>query len=195
MPSIDDDVLWQNARAGDAEAFGELFERRVRIVFAYCFRRTGDRYLAEDLVSITFLQAWRRRDVNLPPGKVLPFLLGIASNVLRNQTRALRRYRAALDRLPRGADTRDLADDVTNKVGAEQRMHEITKQLRSLPRSEQEVLALVIWQGLTPAEAAFALGIAEGTVRSRLFRVRARLREFEEAQPKLIAQSLKGADS
>src|ERR1700733_5133536 len=94
----DDGELWRAADA-DPGAFGELFERHARAVFAFCARRTGDLALAEDLTSVVFLEAWRRRSVHLGGTSMLPWLLGTANNVVRNQRRSLRRHRAALARL------------------------------------------------------------------------------------------------
>jgi sigma-70-like protein len=71
---VDDSVLWSRARAGDSEAFGLLFERHARTIYNYCFRRVGSWALAEDLVSIVFLEASRRVDKQLPSGKELPWL-------------------------------------------------------------------------------------------------------------------------
>ncbi|MCP9487145.1 MAG: hypothetical protein MSC30_14950, partial [Gaiellaceae bacterium MAG52_C11] len=57
----DDAVLWRRARVGDADAFGLLFERHSDAIYNYCFRRIGDWAIAEDLLSVVFLEAWRRR--------------------------------------------------------------------------------------------------------------------------------------
>ena len=69
-----DDVLWERPRGGDAEAFTALFERHATVIYNYCFRRIAGWSAAEDLLSIVFLEAWRRRGKRLPPGKVLPWL-------------------------------------------------------------------------------------------------------------------------
>lgn len=177
MAEINDHALSQYARGGDVEAFGSLFERHARRIYAYCFRRTGDWMLAEDLTSVTFLEAWRRRDVDLQPDKVEPWLFGIATNVLRTQWRSRRRYAAALKRLPPSEPQHDFADDAIERADAERRMREILDVVGELPRGEQEVLALALWEGLSQTDTAFALGIPAVTVRTRLFRARARLRE------------------
>ncbi len=80
-----DAALWLRSRDGDADAFGLLFERHATAIYNFCFRRIGDWAAAEDLLSIVFLEAWRRRDKELPPDKVLPWLYGIATNVVRNR--------------------------------------------------------------------------------------------------------------
>ena len=64
--------LWERSRAGEADAFGQLFERHAKSVYNYCFRRSGNRATAEDMLSVVFLEAWRRRDKQLPADKVLP---------------------------------------------------------------------------------------------------------------------------
>ena len=97
---LDDSVLWARSAEGDTGAFALLFERHAEAIYNYCFRRVGDWSAAEDLLSVVFLEAWRRRDKHLPPGKVLPWLYGIATNVVRNRRRSERRYRAALARIP-----------------------------------------------------------------------------------------------
>ena len=93
--------LWGRSRAGDRDAFGALFERYATLIYNYCFRRVGSWSTAEDLLSVVFLEAWRRRDKELPPDKVLPWLYGIATNVVRNQRRSERRFAAALSGCPR----------------------------------------------------------------------------------------------
>lgn len=129
----DDFQLWRRSRDGDAEAFACLFRRHARPIYNYCFRRVGAWAVAEDLVSIVFLEAWRREH-ELPPGKVLPWLYGIATNVVRNRRRSEWRYRAALDRLPRAAPSPDFADDVESRLDDEVEVRRILVELTRLPR-------------------------------------------------------------
>jgi RNA polymerase sigma factor (sigma-70 family) len=174
METVSDESLWTRVRADDTAAFALLFERRARRIHAYCFRRTADHALAEDLMSVVFLEAWRRRS-DVTPEQVLPWLYGVATNVLRNQHRSMRRYRAALERLPAPTPQPDFSETVEARVDAERKMRAILDIVHSLPESEQDVLALCIWQGLTSGEAALALGVPETTVRGRLRRARAHL--------------------
>jgi RNA polymerase sigma factor (sigma-70 family) len=178
--SVGDDELWLRARGGDAEAFGSLFERHSQAIYNFCFRRTANWSVAEDLLSIVFLEAWRKRGKSLPPGMVRPWLYGIATFVVRNRRRTERRYRRALARLPREPATPDLAADVEARLADESRMAVLLEHLGSLPTREQDVLALCVWSELTYEEAATALEIPVGTVRSRLSRARSRLRELTE---------------
>ena len=111
--------LWARSRAGDRDAFGVLFERYARPIYNYCFRRVGSWATAEDMLSVVFLEAWRRRDKKLPPEKVLPWLYGIATNVVRNQRRSERRYAAALRRLPNIGPKPDFAEEPIERIDDE----------------------------------------------------------------------------
>jgi RNA polymerase sigma-70 factor (ECF subfamily) len=74
-----DGELWARSRLGDRDAFGALFERHAKPICNYCFRRVGSWATAEDLLSVVFIEAWRRRNKELPPDKVLPWLGSTAS--------------------------------------------------------------------------------------------------------------------
>ena len=177
----DDVILWERSRGGDADAFTVLFERHAKAIYNYCFRRVGDWSTAEDLLSIVFLEAWRRRAKRLPPGKVLPWLYGIATNVVRNRRRSERRYRAALSRVAVAAPAEGFDDEAVARVDDERRMHEALSALSALPRRQQEVFVLCAWAGLSYEDAAFALNLPVGTIRSRLSRARRGLAEIERS--------------
>lgn len=183
MSEAPDRDLWRRAHDGDGEAFGLLFERHSGPIYNYCFRRTADWALAEDLTSATFLLAWRglRREP-LQADSALPLLYGIATNVLRNQRRSLKRGREAFGRLalPR-VDEPDFAEEAGTRLDDQAAMRELLLLFSRLPRRERDVLALCEWSGLTYEDAAAALGIPVGTVRSRLARGRRRLRELAAA--------------
>jgi RNA polymerase sigma-70 factor, ECF subfamily len=173
-----DEELWQATTAGDDTAFTCLFDRHVRAVYNHAFRLTGSWTLAEDVTQETFLVAWRRRDAaRLVEGSMLPWLLVVATNAARTQSRSTRRRLALLRRLPAprpGVDT-DLADEVAGRLDDQRRMAEILAAVRRLPRAEREAVALCLWSGVPYPDAAVALGISEVAVRSRVSRARARL--------------------
>ena len=175
-----DASLWAKARRGDADAFGVLFDRHAKAIYNYFFRATADWTAADDLLSIVFLEAWRRRDKHLDEGYVLPWLFGIATNVLRNRRRSERRFAAALRRLPKPEPEPDFSPAAEDRIDDERRMQQGLDLLHELPEREQEVFALCAWMELSYEDAALALGLPIGTVRSRLSRARARLREPEQ---------------
>jgi RNA polymerase sigma-70 factor (ECF subfamily) len=183
MSQVADHLLWDRAREGDGAAFGILFERHARPIYNYCFRRTADWALAEDLTSATFLVAWRARGREpLQAESALPLLFGIATNVLRNQRRSLKRGREAFARLPLApVEEPDFADEAALRLSDERAMRQLLELVAQLPRREQDVLALCEWSELSYEDAASALGIPIGTVRSRLARGRRRLRELAGA--------------
>jgi RNA polymerase sigma-70 factor (ECF subfamily) len=173
-----DAELWARSRAGDPDAFGALFERHATLIFNYCFRRIGNRETAREMLQVVFLETWRRRDKELPPDKVLPWLYGIATNVVRNQRRSERRFAAALRRLPAAGVEPDFADNAAEHLDYERQAQRAINLLHKLPKREQEVFVLCAAMEVSYEDAAFALDIPIGTVRSRLSSARARLGEL-----------------
>lgn len=173
----DDPQLWERIRSGDAEAFGELYERHARAVQSYCLWRTADLQAAEDATATVFLEAWRKRGrLTLSTDSAAPLLLGIANNVVRRQWRSQRRYRDALERVRNACEAPDdLEAEAIARVDAIQQLREGGAAIRALPRREREVLAMLAWSDLSYGEIAAALGLPIGTVRSRLARARTRL--------------------
>jgi RNA polymerase sigma-70 factor (ECF subfamily) len=171
-------------RAGDATAFGQLFEDHAHEVYRHVVRSSGNWSSAEDIVSLTFLEAWRLRGNLRPDGdSVLPWLLGIAVNVLRNNRRTARRHAAALIRLPPAEAMPDFADELVSRMRDSEQLAAAAAALHRLRPAEREVFTLCVWSGLDYAQAAEALGVPVGTVRSRLSRARTRLRDMTAEMP------------
>jgi RNA polymerase sigma factor (sigma-70 family) len=166
-------------RDGDPEAFGQLFDDCARAVYNHAFRMTGNWAVAEDVMALTFLEAWRLRANVVPDGgPLLPWLLGIATNVARNTSRASRRHAAAIARMPGEGFVPDFADDVVGRLDDVRTLETVRSALSTLRQVEQDVFALVVWAGLDYAAVADALGLPVGTVRSRLSRARRKLRKL-----------------
>jgi RNA polymerase sigma-70 factor (ECF subfamily) len=175
-----DQELWSLAADQHAgPAFGELFERHADRIYAHCFHRTGSWSMAEDLTSVVFLEAWRRRrEVRFSGDSVLPWLLAVANNATLNAQRTLRRHRRLLVKLRPADDEPDIAEDAVRRVDTERAAAHLLCALDGLREPEREVLALCDWAGLSYAEASDALGVPAGTVRSRLSRARQHLRDL-----------------
>ena len=171
---ITDQALWRLAIAGDAEAFGRLYERHAVGVQAFCLRRTADRAAAEEATSEVFLELWRRRHrLTVPGDSARPLLLGIALNVLRHRWRTERRHRATMKRLHEAFESLPAAEEP-----AAETLEALTRArslIERLPHREAETLMLIAWGELSYEETASVLGIPIGTVRSRLARARHRL--------------------
>ncbi|WP_342669539.1 RNA polymerase sigma factor [Streptomyces yerevanensis] len=168
-------------RAGDENSFRVLFREHGRAVYNHCFRLTGDWSVAEDCVSLVFLEAWRMREKVEPHGgSLLPWLLGIATHVVHHRWRTARRHRALMERMPPPGLLPDFADEVVDRLEDQERIAAVRTALAQLSRPDREVLALCVWAGLDYAAAAEALGVPVGTVRSRLSRARRRLEKLAQ---------------
>jgi RNA polymerase sigma-70 factor, ECF subfamily len=171
------------AAASARDRFSGLYEEHCHAVYNHCFRRAGSWSLAEEMTAATFLTAWRRR-ATAPEAldDALPWLLAIANNMLRNTRRAQRRYAAALARIQQPEVVTDPADTVAARVDAERQMAAAGALLGMLPARERAVIELCVGAGLTSRQAAAALGIPAGTVKSRLSRGLSRLRRELDQQ-------------
>lgn len=191
MGSIDsglgasDEALFAAVAAGDERAFAMVVDRHVDAVYNHCLRWLRYRPEADDVTSMTFFEAWRKRDrVRFVDESALPWLLSVATNVARNASRSRRRYDRLLARLPRDDVTPDIADEVVQRVTDKEDAARVAAALRRLGHEDQDVVALCDVSGVSYAEAAAALGIPIGTVRSRLSRARARLRKLLDEPPR-----------
>jgi RNA polymerase sigma-70 factor (ECF subfamily) len=156
--------------------FGQLFDRHSRPLHRYLARRVGD--LADDLVGETFLIAFQTR-AGYDPGRgtARSWLYGIATNLLRRHVRQeVRGLRAAARAAGSAAGAEDHENRVADQVDASARARLLAGALVELDTGDRDVLLLTSWAGLDSNEVAEALGIPVGTVRSRLHRVRRRLR-------------------
>ncbi|MET7759259.1 RNA polymerase sigma factor [Streptomyces sp. NPDC005389] len=193
--------LNERVRSGDRAAFAEIFDEHARVVYVPAVRTTGGRALAEDVMSLTFLEAWRLRDkLREEVRSVRAWPLGIATNVMRNTARSARRHREAMARLSLPETSPDFSDEgVVGQLPDAQRLAAAARALQRLKRSEREVFTLVVWSDLGYAAAAEALGIPVGTVRSRLSRAREKLRRLvdeelaADVEPRTVSGHIPGS--
>ncbi|WP_328992999.1 sigma-70 family RNA polymerase sigma factor [Kribbella sp. NBC_01245] len=174
-----DQHLWARLREADEQALTALFRRHSDAVYNFAFRRLSSWSAAEDAVQATFTSLWRRArsgriDV-LTLESARPLLLVMAGHECSNLLRSSRRHLALVDRitaLDRGADEPDPAAAAASRLDDERAMARIREVLDEIPAAQREVVELVVWSECSMAEAARALGIPEGTVKSRLARAR-----------------------
>jgi RNA polymerase sigma-70 factor (ECF subfamily) len=161
------------------ERLRRLYGDHGAAVLAYALRRSTTPEDAADVVSEVFLVAWRRIDA-VPRGEdARLWLYGVARRTLSNQRRGeLRRSRL-------GAALRDHV--VATAPEPRDVDPALRRALERLSPPDRELLALVAWEELTPAQAGAVLGLAPGTARVRLHRARARLRRsLADTTPDLI---------
>lgn len=181
----------------EPDAFAVLFNRYADDIHRYAARRLGTE-AADDLMAETFVIAFqqrRRYDVSRPQAR--PWLYGIVTNLVGQHRRAEARRLKALSRVATTspAEGEPLADRVAAKVSAESTRGRLAGALAALPARHRDVLLLIAWGDLDYAEAAEALGVPVGTVRSRLHRARTGLRrELGGSDPTALHEETEETD-
>lgn len=162
--------------SADGDRVADWWHQFGHRVQAYAMRHV-DPHTAQEVVAETFLVAWRRqRDVpDDEPGDVLPWLVGVARNVIRNEHRSARRGQALAARLDAVARR---APDVPAVDAAVAEREQVLLALAGLPEKHREALLLVAWDGLDREQAARVAGCRVGTFDVRLHRARRRLEEL-----------------
>lgn len=161
----------------DPDAFAAIFDRHFGRIHRYLARRAGAD-AADDLASDVFVVAFdRRAGFDLAYEHALPWLYGIAGNLLSSNRRRVHRDVALLARYPRSPGSTPFEDRVDASLDARREVRALQRRLRRLSQADLDTLLLYAWEDLSYPEIAEALQIPVGTVRSRLNRVRRRLRE------------------
>jgi RNA polymerase sigma factor (sigma-70 family) len=166
---LDDEALV--ASRNDGERFDLIFELRAREIWRYLAGRLGPG-VADELLSEVFVRAFAARsrfDPNL--GTARGWLYGIANNLCRERLRSDSHY----GRLPQGERTAQVAKGPDPADSVVER-HMLRRSIDLLPDERREVILLIAAVGLSYEEAARALAVPVGTVRSRFFRARRQLR-------------------
>ena len=160
----------------DPTRFEAIYDRYAATIHRYAARRIGVS-LADDVAAETFLQAFRlRRRFDRAATSALPWLYGIATNLIRrHRRRETAQYRAWARTGADPTTVTDHADRVVLQVAATQRARAVHAALARLTAKERDVVLLVAWCELSYEQVAQSLGIPVGTVRSRLNRARGRL--------------------
>ncbi len=176
-PLADDDAAVIARSLHDPEQFAALYQRHATRLYRYAARRLGPD-LADDVVADTFLHAFRQRAKyrsDCPDAR--PWLYGIATRLIgRNRRAEIRQYRA-LARTGVDVVADSFAEVVDARVSAAGEYRRLAGALAALPAAYRDALLLVAWGELTYDQAAVTLGVPVGTVRSRLSRAKARLRD------------------
>jgi RNA polymerase sigma-70 factor (ECF subfamily) len=158
--------------------FAAVFDRHYDAVHRYLARRVGGD-LADDLTAETFTAAFdARRRYDTAHRDARPWLLGIATNLVRHHYRGEVRRLRAYARLDRQVDRQDGLGEVDARLDAALAGPAIVEALMCLSPGDRDALLLFAWADLRYEEIAVALRIPVGTVRSRLHRARSRLREL-----------------
>ncbi|MGA5423246.1 RNA polymerase sigma factor [Streptomyces lavendulocolor] len=175
------------------EAFGALFHRHAAAIQRYAARRLGEE-IADDITGETFLAAFRARGTyDLARRNALPWLYGIAANLIGKHHRAEVRALKALARSGHDPLTHSWTDRSDSRVTAQAMQESIARALASLSAGDRHVLLLIAWADLSYLEVADALSIPVGTVRSRLNRARKKVRTALGGDDTAVGRELREA--
>lgn len=175
-----DTAAWElvaAAQQGDQNAFGQLYDRYVDVVFRFVLFRVGDRPLAEDLTSETFLRALRRiSSVSYQGRDVGAWFVTIARNLVLDHVKSSR-YRLEMttaDILDSSEDDRGPEHEVVEEATAT----ELRRCIAQLGQDQQECIMLRFMQGLSVSETAAVMGRNEGAVKALQHRAVRRLAQL-----------------
>lgn len=175
------------ASLDDGARFGEIFDRHFAEIDRYLARRVG-LALADEIAAEVFVIAFRSRGRYDPAASdARPWLFGIAANLARRYWRTERRRLRAYARTGVDAVSEE-AGDIDGRLDALAAGPRLAGALAALRPGEREVLLLFAWADLGYEGIATALGIPVGTVRSRLSRARARIRELLDPNGQLSVE-------
>jgi RNA polymerase sigma-70 factor (ECF subfamily) len=176
-PAAADDAAVIEGSWREPERFATLFDRHAPYTYRYLARRAG-RQVADDLLAETFLAAFAKRDrYDLGHADARPWLYGIATNLVGQHRRdEARQYRIRQATVIEPAIPGH-AEQVAADVSARAVRTLLDAALAALPPGDRDVLLLIAWEQLSYQEVSQALAIPVGTVRSRLHRARAKVRQ------------------
>lgn len=171
--------------------FAVIFDRHFDAIHRYLDRRAG-RDVADELSGEVFRIAFEQRPRFKPIHEsALPWLYGLATNLLLKHWRLGARELSALERVGCGLERHDTETAATDaRIDAEPLGRRLAAALAHLPAGDRDVVVLIAWEELSYEEVAAALAIPEGTVRSRLNRARRTLRAALADQPSTTAFGL-----
>jgi RNA polymerase sigma-70 factor (ECF subfamily) len=169
--------LWEQAAAGNADAFATFYERHADRVFAHCVYRSGSRADAEDVTAEVFALAWRERvKVRFSAeADILPWLLTTATNLILEQQRKAARGRRAARRVT-VEDEPDIAAAIADQDELQRDQQRALRVLGELSPADREVIELCVVNGLAPSAVAVGLNAPASTIRNRLSRALGRAR-------------------
>jgi RNA polymerase sigma-70 factor (ECF subfamily) len=187
---VDESTLVRHAINGDAAAWEPLVLAHQEAVFRLCYLLLGDPDDAEDVAQETFLRAWNYLKRFDATRSLRPWLLSIASNLASNRRRSAGRYLAALTHAFRNEPITSV--NVEQKSTQQMEANDLWKAVQTLTMPDQQIIYLRYFLELSVTETAQSLGVAEGTVKSRLSRALERLRRIIQQDFPVLAEGHEG---
>lgn len=175
-----DELLLRRAQNGDPEAFGQLMEPLEQLVWRACWHYTGNREAAEDCGQETMIRIWRSLGNYRGECALESWVYRIAANCCMDWLRKKKRDKSvSMEPLcEQGFDPTDPSPGTEEQAIAKDERQHLREAIARLPDDQREALILTQLEKIPYEEAAQALGVSEGTVKSRVNRAKARLKEI-----------------
>lgn len=175
-----DELLLRRAQNGDPDAFGQLMEPLEQLVWRVCWHYTGNREAAEDCGQETMIRIWRNLANYRGECALESWVYRIAANCCMDWLRKKKRDRSVSvePMKEQGFDPADPSPGTEEQAVQKDERRRLREAIRQLPDDQREALVLTQLEKVPYEEAAQALGVSEGTVKSRVNRAKARLKEI-----------------
>ena len=175
-----DELLLRRAQNGDPEAFGQLMEPLEQLVWRVCWHYTGNREAAEDCGQEAMIRIWRNLANYRGECALESWVYRIAANCCMDWLRKKKRDKSvSLEPMrEQGFDPADTSPGTEEQVVAKDERQRLREAIAQLPDDQREALILTQLEKIPYEEVAQSLGISEGTVKSRVNRAKARLKEI-----------------
>ena len=175
-----DELLLRKAQRGDPEAFGRLMEPLEQLVWRVCWHYTGDREASSDCGQEAMIRIWRALDNYRGDCAFESWVYRIAANCCMDWLRKRKRDRSvSIEPMKdQGFDPADTSPGTEAQVIAKDERRRLREAIALLPEDQREALVLTQLERVSYEESARMLDISEGTVKSRVNRAKARLKEI-----------------
>ena len=182
-----DELLLRRAQSGDLEAFERLMEPLEQLVWRVCWHYTGNREAAEDCGQEAMIRIWRNLANYRGECALESWVYRIAANCCMDWLRKKKRdWSVSMEPMvEQGFDPADDSPGTEEQVVAKDERQRLREAIALLPEDQREALILTQLEKVPYEEAARALGVSEGTVKSRVNRAKARLKEILSAEREL----------
>ena len=182
-----DELLLRKAQHGDPEAFEQLITPLEQLIWRICWHYTGNRESAEDCGQETMIRIWRSLDSYRGDCALESWVYRIAANCCMDYLRKKKRDKSVsmVPMQEQGFDPADPSPGTEEQVVAADEQKRLREAITMLPEDQREALIMTQLEKVPYEEAAKLLGVSEGTIKSRVNRAKARLKEILSGEREL----------
>ena len=182
-----DELLLRKAQHGDPEAFEQLITPLEQLIWRICWHYTGNRESAEDCGQETMIRIWRSLDNYRGDCALESWVYRIAANCCMDYLRKKKRDKSvSMEPMQeQGFDPADPSPGTEEQVVAADEQKRLREAITLLPEDQREALIMTQLEKVPYEEAAKLLGVSEGTIKSRVNRAKARLKEILSGEREL----------